>query len=115
MFLLTLTCGVAAVVGVALSPVYVQVLRIGSAPRLGGVLIAGAATLALVSVLHRQHPDGRLLFLAAFVLLLAGTLLLVASDDGGDGAGRDDEPPWWPEFEAGFRRYDARRRTRSRT
>jgi hypothetical protein len=110
MFLLTLSCGVAAVVAVALSPVYVQLLRIASQPRVGGALVASSAGLALVAVLHRQHPDGRLLFLAVFALFLTGALLLVA--DGGDDDGDDgrDEPPWWPEFESDFRRYAARPR-----
>lgn len=115
MFLLTLTCGIVAVVAVALSPTYVRAVRIGSAPRLGGVLIVASATLALVAAAHRRHPDGRALFLVAFVLLLAGALLVVADDTGEDSDGGDGEPPWWPEFEAGFRRYARRPRTPSQT
>lgn len=109
MFLLTLTCGIAAVVAVALAPLYVGRLPVAPAPRLGAALVTSSALLALVAVVHPRHPDGRLVFLGAFALLLAGALLVLADerDDGDDDAG---EPPWWPEFESDFRRYAARPR-----
>jgi len=82
------------------------------------VALGSSFVLAAVAILCccAGAPSGTVPFrgplsLAAFPLFLAGSLFLLAGEDNDPGGGdEDDDPSWWPEFEAGFRRYAARPR-----
>ncbi len=115
MFLATLAIAVACVLATSLAPLYSA-----RVPLRRSVVWGSSLVLAAVGILCccAGAPSGTvpfrgLLSLAAFPLFLAGSLLLLADegDDPGGGDGDGDEGPWWwPEFEAGFRRYAARPR-----
>jgi hypothetical protein len=109
-FLVTVAAGVAAIVAISLSPLYVGRLRLARSARLGGVLVVGAIGLAAAASVTGGPMPRDEVFLAVFVSLLVGSLLILG-DDGDDSAADDGfEPPWWPEFEADLGRH-LRRRT----
>jgi hypothetical protein len=112
MFILTLALGVTVVSAIALSPLYARRLRLVRSARLGSAFVLLAVGLALICAAApgAAIPPRNVLFLCVFVLMLVGALLLFGEDpdDGPDRA--DDEPPWWPEFEAGLRRYTRQHR-----
>ena len=112
MFLLTIAFGLAVVGTICLSPLFARRLKCVRSSRLGSAFVICSLGLVFLSLSRRSHPEGRLLFLAAFVSLLVGAIFLLAEGgtDGDDDHGDTDEPPWWPEFESGFRRYAARSR-----
>jgi len=113
-FAATLGIGVAVVLAISAAPLYASRVPVTRSIGLGASLVLAAAGVLCCSA---AAPSGTLplrpLFaLIAFLLFLVGSLLLLAEDGGEpDGPGGDDgDPSWWPEFEAGFRRYASRPR-----
>lgn len=115
MFLATLATAVACVLAISLAPLYSAHVPVRRSLALGSSLVLAAVTILCCCA---GAPSGTVPFrgplsLAAFPLFLAGSLFLLAREDSDSGDGDEDEddgPSWWPEFEAGFRRYAARPR-----
>ena len=112
MFAATLGIGVAVVLAISTAPLYASRVPVTRSIRLGASLVLAAAGVLCCCAASGTLPLRPLLALTAFLLFLVGSLLLLADDgDEPDGAGGDDgDPSWWPEFEAGFRRYASRPR-----
>lgn len=114
MFLATLGIGVAVVLAISTAPLYASRVPVTRSSRLGASLVLAAAGVlcCCAAAPSGTLPLRPLLALTAFLLFLVGSLLLLADDgDEPDGAeGDDGDPSWWPEFEAGFRRYANRPR-----
>jgi hypothetical protein len=111
LFILNLAVGVLTVAAISLSPLYAERLRLLKSVRIGATLVLASVAVgaASASTVGEALPGKDVLFFCLFAALLAGSVMILAgggddpSGDGNGGAGGD--PPWWPEFEAGFRRY----------
>jgi hypothetical protein len=112
-FVATLATAVACVVAIPLAPLYSVHVPLRRSVAFGSsfVLAAVAIVCCCAGTSSGTVPFRGPLSLAAFPLFLAGALFLLADEDSDPGDGDDDDgPSWWPEFEAGFRRYAARPR-----
>jgi hypothetical protein len=112
MFSATLAIAVACVLATSVAPLYAARVPLRRSVRLGSSLVLAAAGIVCCCA---AAPSGTVplrgpLSLTAFPLFLAGSLLLLERGDDSDDEGADEGPWWWPEFEAGFRRYAARPR-----
>ena len=113
MFLATLAIAVACVLAISVAPLYSGRVPLRRSVGLGSSLVLAAAAIlgCCAGAPSGSVPFRGPLSLAAFPLFLAGSLLLLADEGDEPGSGDGDEGPWWwPEFEAGFRRYAARPR-----
>ena len=113
MFSATLAIAVSCVLATSVAPLYSARMPLSRSLVWGSSLVLAAVGIVCCCA---ATPSGTVPFrgplsLAAFPLFLAGSLLLLADEGDEPGSGDGDEGPWWwPEFEAGFRRYAARPR-----